>query len=86
MSKSTDRANVENRAMRNVLELMGFDTERLIRLMTDNEQAQWMRATFGGVTVQIDAEKMQQTGTAEQTIASLEAILSGLRKPEGNHV
>jgi hypothetical protein len=85
MTKTTDRANIENKAMRSVLGLMGFDTEQLIRLMTDNEQVRWMRATFSGVSVQIDAEKMKQAGAGDTSVESMKAILNGLRKPEGNH-
>jgi hypothetical protein len=86
MSRGGNRVNLENKAMRNILALMGFDTERLIRFATDNQQAPWMRATFAGLTVQIDPEKAQQSGASPNSIESMKAILNGLRTQEGNHV
>jgi hypothetical protein len=86
MSKGIDRANVENKAMRGVLGLMGFDARRVIQMMTDNEQARWMRAIFSGVSVEIDPLKMKHAGASDQSIESMRVIFNGLRKPEGNHV
>jgi hypothetical protein len=71
--------------MRSALSLMGFDTRLLIQMMTDNEQARWMRAIFSGLSIQIDPAKMQQAGASERSIESMKVILDGLRKAEGSH-
>lgn len=76
-----DKLVSDNNALRIAMELLGFDPEKVIDAIKSPRDNFWYRATLGSLTCSIDPEnpRIKQAGFSDKAVASMQAILSGLR-------